>query len=71
VVNQFRRRRLRYQKSRYTQSASLALGRIDLLEFPTGSLSVMRALQTAKPQMRKLRRIFERRLLQDCPLVRT
>jgi ketosteroid isomerase-like protein len=36
-LNQFRRRRLRYYKSRQAQSASIALVRTDLLEFPTGS----------------------------------
>jgi hypothetical protein len=42
--------------------------RSDLLEFPTGSLPVIRAFQIDEPQMRKLRRIsFHGRLLQDCP----
>ena len=31
--------------------------RSDLLEFPTGSLPVIRAFQTDKPQMRRLRRV--------------
>jgi hypothetical protein len=57
-LNQFRRLRLRYEKSRYAQSASIALVRTDLLEIPTGSLSVIRAFQTDKPQMRKLSGIF-------------
>jgi len=55
--NQLRRLRPRYEKGRYAQGASLARVRSDLLEFPTGSLSVIRAFQTDKPQMRKLRRV--------------
>jgi hypothetical protein len=43
--------------------------RSDLLEFPTGALPAIRAFQTDKPQMRKLRRVFffHGRLLPVCP----
>src|SRR5438552_15622018 len=40
------------EKSRYAQGAFIARVRSDLLEFPTGSLSVIRAFQTDKQQMR-------------------
>ena len=61
------------EKSRYAQDASIARVRSDLLEFPTGSLPVIR-IQTDKPQIRKLRRVsFHGRLLRfarDSPKVK-
>jgi hypothetical protein len=49
------------------QGASIARVRSDLLEVPTGSLLVIRAFQTDKPQMRNLRRVsFHGRLLPVC-----
>ena len=55
------------EKSRYAQGASIACVRSDLLEVPTGLLPVIRAFQTDKPQMRKLRCVsFHGRLLPVC-----
>jgi transposase len=45
------------EKSRYAQGTSIARVRADLLEFPTGSLSVIQVFQTDKPQMSKLTRV--------------
>jgi hypothetical protein len=56
------------EKIRYAQGVFIARVRSDLLEFPTGSLPVIRVFQTDKPQMRKLRRVsFHGRLLPVCP----
>jgi hypothetical protein len=46
------------EESRYAQGASIARVRSDLLEFPPGSLPVIRAFQTDNPQMRKIEARF-------------
>src|SRR6202011_3953211 len=56
------------EKSRYAQGVSIARVRSDLLEVPTRALPVIRAFQSDRPQMRKLRRVsFHGRLLPVCP----